>query len=196
MGTGAFFAPKGGDIIIPSVDFMATRTGDGLEVYGMWRPQAFTFLKLNPEIWLYRYKRAKQDPNTNFRHKRFVHPSHLNGVKYPGSNLYSGDTRVPMTTEWSLPQQPFEKVLLDANWLDYFGGNGGGDRPYDGHNLSGSGRSEKIVFRFGIVIDNPHAETQEKYKKLHGPLSESELVIYKTGSELRWFINQQPISKR
>ena len=199
------------EILIPQVDFHASSYQDGLEVFAFWRPQGFDFLQYNPEVWLYRYKRSrKKREDYTIKRKKFVHPVHLWGEKHSGSNLYSGlpditnrkqhedDPKTPLLdpprreSEWECPNAPFAKTLLTTDWDKWFRelrpAGHGTTHPYNA--------AEKEIFRFGIVIDNPNEENNTRYSKLHGPMSNSELVITKSGEGLRWFVNDVPYSRR
>jgi hypothetical protein len=201
-------------IIIPQIDFHTSAFSDGLEVFAFWRPQNFDFLQYNPEVWLYRYKRSRKKPlGTDYmiKRKKFVHPVHLWGEKYEASNLYSGRPDItnkllneedpkenPLLdpprreSEWDCPTAPFEKLFLATDWDKWFRGSkpAGQGTPHE-YNAA-----EKEIFRFGIVIDNTNEETNTRYPKLHGPLSNSELVITKNVGGLRWFVNDVPHSRR
>jgi hypothetical protein len=65
-------------------------------VFASWDGSNDNFLKYNPQFWLYRYRKA--DYTTHFdkrfgqsdsqwRKKRFVHPSHMHGFKYISTGL-------------------------------------------------------------------------------------------------------------
>jgi hypothetical protein len=201
-------------IIIPQLDFHASAFSDGLEVFTFWRPQSFDFLQYNPEVWLYRYKRSRKKPigdDYAIKRKKFVHPVHLWGEKYEGSNLYAGRPDItnrylneldpkgnPLLdpprreSEWDCPTAPFEKLLLDTDWNNWFRGA----KPAGQGTPHGYNAAEKEIFRFGIVIDNPNEENNTRYPKLHGPMSNSELVITRNVDTLRWFINDVPYSRR
>lgn len=200
------------DILIPKIDFQVSSLMEGLEVFAFWRPQSFDFLEHNPEVWLYRYKRSrKKRAGSKTKRKKFVHPVHLWGEKHEGRNFYSGrpdvinraehmdDPKVPLLdpprreSEWGCPIAPFEKMLLDTDWDKWFREL----KPAGLGRESNSNLAEKEIFRFGIVIDNPNEENNTRYPKLHGPMSNSELVITKDADVgLKWFVNDVPFSRR
>jgi hypothetical protein len=199
------------EILIPQVDFHVSSLGDGLEVFAFWRPQGFDFLAYNPEVWLYRYKRSTRVIGSRaIKRKKFVHPVHLWGEKYSGSNLYAGrpditnkmqhdnDPQIPLLdpprreSEWECPGVPFAKTLLTTDWDKWFREL----RPAGQGTPHSYNAAEKEIFRFGIVIDNPNEENNTRYPKLHGPMSNSELVITKNADGLRWFVNDVPFSRR
>ena len=74
-----------------------------------WQSNDMNFMLHSPEIWLFRYKKgtAKSDLDGMklLETKKMVHPPHLNGIKYPGSNFYTGTAvnyfKKPYETEFS-----------------------------------------------------------------------------------------------
>lgn len=123
------------------------------------------------------------------QHKKWTHEPHLNGVKFEGSNFWSGSTQSPVDeiadtgrhTEFTCPLVSEQKLKIEIDPFEYyFGYTDDGVRHKIDENstwsdfnaivTSGRRGSLNIPFRFAIVIDNP--DTEGKDPKMIGPLSD------------------------
>jgi len=142
------------EIIIPKLQLSArrfivdgvleTKTRDLL--YASWDSGNYEFLNYNPEVWLFIYKtkkiRRKSDyyEENSFNRilkylyrKKYIHPPHLNGIKYESSNFFSGniDHLVPeiankgYETEFAFEKRKGQRFLVPINLFDWFYYNDG-----------------------------------------------------------------------
>lgn len=170
------------------------------DLISFWSSPDTSFLDHNPEIWLFRYRnRSKQvDPQLLYyiNHKKYAHTPHLNGIKYPNSNLYSGsiDSIVPeikangVKTEWPLKDiggmSGNTQIIVPLDPYDWFykinETTGEGVLVNDSMSITGGGYYMKILgrkgkpgkimsfpFKLAIVIDDPLVPS----RKVIGPLS-------------------------
>jgi len=139
-----------------------------------WQSNDFNFMLHNPEIWLFRYKKGtvKNDSESVklLKTKKMVHPPHLNGIKYPGSNFYAGTSvnyfDKPYETEFSFNATPdnFFEVPIKIQDFFYKIDNKGhfsaverDTRLRRQFNYYASGSSnQSIVAALAIVINNPN----------------------------------------
>jgi hypothetical protein len=122
--------------------------------------------------------------------KRWAHEPHLNGIKYPGSNFYTGETSSEVAelaatgrhTEFPMTSvAPRQKMTVPLNQYEYFHAQSISQNRRillsdeldlsDCHDLKCSGKQNlSTSFRIAIVIDNP--DTSSPVKKLVGDLSD------------------------
>jgi hypothetical protein len=122
--------------------------------------------------------------------KRWAHEPHLNGIKYPGSNFYTGRTSSEVLelaetgrhTEFPLTVEgPREKMIVPLNQYEYFHAKSISQNRRillsdevdlsDCTDLKCAGKQNlSTSFRLAIVIDNP--DTSSKVKKIIGDLSD------------------------
>jgi hypothetical protein len=113
-------------------------------IFASWEGSDSSFLKFQPEFWLYRYKKAdfrttptkeSTERRKSERKKRFVHPSHHHGEAHmiangKGSSLYAGAQIIsikgqkgeiaPRNTEWPVGQYPLQEIHLDLDPWKYY----------------------------------------------------------------------------
>lgn len=127
--------------------------------------------------------------------KKWTHEPHENGIKYPNSNFYAGQTmsKIPSImasgrqTEFALTAGRREKQKIDLNPFEYFYAMDYSNQYFalseetdltTVKKLEAAGKqSLSIGFRFAIVIDHPVVPGV----KLFGPLSE---ILYLRASTL------------
>jgi len=156
-----------------------------------------SFLKYNPEIWIF----VDRGKARGGKKKGFRHPSHLDGSKYIGSNLYAGEqfdslgNLITRNTEFPIPSEKFkayDKVMIEFNPLSYFNLNGTDELlPSDLPLAQKSGfnflinkevvrrgstalkpkQRKDLKIKFAYVIDNP--ENDPNKPKIIGPLSDT-----------------------
>ncbi|PKP46816.1 MAG: hypothetical protein CVT94_13460 [Bacteroidetes bacterium HGW-Bacteroidetes-11] len=122
--------------------------------------------------------------------KRWAHEPHLNGIKYPGFNFYTGETSSEVTelaatgrhTEFPLTALATrQKMVLPLNQYEYFHAQSISQNRRvllsdeidlsDCHDLKCAGKQNlSTSFRIAIVIDNPDSTSQ--VKKIIGDLSD------------------------
>lgn len=191
-------------IIIPQLQFASGRSHQGeinvLDVLRYWWDgTSDAWLNYAPEIWFYRYTNNRRkvylsENDVIFkRNKKWTHAPHLNGVKYPGSNLYAGRLKHPVAslqasgihTEYpiAVPFEQNKQRILTLNPFEFIYNRDIGtgentllsaesysDAPVDNIKfISREGRS--MVFRFAIVIDVAGV-------KIQGPLSDPVYLIH------------------
>lgn len=123
--------------------------------------------------------------------KRWAHESHLNGIKYPGSNFYTGETSSEVTelaatgrhTEFPLTAfATRQKMILPLNQYEYFHAYSISKNRRvmlsdetdlsDINDLKCAGEQNlSTAFKIAIVIDNP--DTSSPVKKIIGDMSET-----------------------
>lgn len=168
-----------------------------------WVSNNLNFLDYNPEIWAFRYnnyaRRVKDLDLGGYlrksRVKKWKHEPHLNGIKYPGSNRYSGNSTFACLVEAiriSGRKTEFTPTMANNTWFeigfdcyDYVFGfdpltaeysviNDLTDfsviTPFLGNDVSSDKRG--MIFRFAIVIDNPGYPLNSPDPKLIGPKSD------------------------
>lgn len=117
-------------------------------------------------------------------HKKWKHHSHMNGIKFPNSMFYSGETVSYITeikqfgrhTEWELISESGEYQNVDFNPYEFL--RRGDDKgnvvtdDFDFMNMYPTFTNSKrnMGMRYAIVIDNPDPLSDDP--KLIGPLSE------------------------
>jgi len=171
------------------------------QLIGTWSSNNTEFLKYNPEIWLFRYKNRNKLINDNNRtyinHKKYTHPPHLNGIKYPHSKYYSGKilsvvqeiNNNGINSEWEMSNisgstinnNPFIIPINIYDWF-YIKTTTGYELCTDStiidndHQLKVLGRYNTLSFPFklAIVIDNPNGGQQ----KIIGDLSDRIYLRY------------------
>ena len=150
-----------------------------------------TFKAHNPKFFLFRQCSSKNksviDAEGNSvsvkKPKGFYHPTHLNGINFPSSPVYSGSTRVPMSTEYGLGGiTPYNYITLPFDHYNFveFKPVGGDEfqpmtsadwnNPLIKYRFTGKKRSSKntpngtnssksILFKVAIGIENPSGST-------------------------------------
>jgi len=171
------------------------------QLIGRWSSNNTEFLNYNPEIWLFRYKNRNKivdEANEMFiNHKKYVHTPHLNGIKYPNSNYYSGKIDSVVTeiknngvnTEWEFLNISGSTInnnsfVIPINIYDWFYVQtiNGYELCDDNTVIGGTtkikvlGRKKTISFPFklAIAIDNPNGSNQ----KIIGNLSDRLYLRY------------------
>lgn len=94
-----------------------------------WHSSNTEFLNLYPKYYLFRYKGKGSNGRGSSRihvGKRFVHPTHQNGIDNPASgwwggscNDQNGDPVPPRNTEWEVSPDSGKLTHLDFNIEDY-----------------------------------------------------------------------------
>lgn len=160
-----------------------------------WESADKNFLNYNPEIWVFRrknYKRREKEFGWRMRHKKWTHEPHLNGIKFPSSNYYSGSINcvideirtVGRHTEFSLTTtKSGEKMTIPLDPYDYIYGltsegyvklsDSTDYSKLDNIKITGRRDSKSLPLRFAIAIDNPN--TEDDNPKIIGPMSD---IIY------------------
>lgn len=160
-----------------------------------WQADNKEFLNFNPEIWLFRKKRRRrlwESGGVTYTklNKKWSHPPHLNGVKYPNSRYFSGSivsypiyevVTSGMHTEWEMINiLPLEKMIIPVDQFEFIYESGNSSKlnetQFNGKTYSDLRMTDKAMklscaFAFAIVIDNPNPS--EGCSKLIGELSES-----------------------
>jgi hypothetical protein len=94
------------------------------KLYAYYLPTGFNdeFLKYNPKYFLFmahtnrwHYKKVNGVNTKIRRHSGFYHPTHQNGINFPNSNYYSGQTQIPLDTEYPLIAGAYKKTLIPFN---------------------------------------------------------------------------------
>lgn len=95
------------------------------ELYAYYLPEIVgteEFLKYNPKYFLFMAKSNKwhrKDVNgvttVVRRPSGFYHPTHQNGINFPHSAFYSGQTAIPLDTEYPLSAGAYKKTLIPFN---------------------------------------------------------------------------------
>lgn len=144
---------------------------------------------LNPRFILMRYKSGRKSPSVagggRYFHKRWVHPSHRNGINGVG-NINTGQHYAnngalipPRDSEWTpAALGPFQDTSISIDFKVWFGtrqtnsGVGAYRIPTGSSNSSGYGvRSQTQHFAFVLEIDNPDAATATTKRRVRGPMS-------------------------
>lgn len=208
------------NIVIPQPRIKIRRDTDNSnfghdQVFAFWEGGDNRFMKHNPEFWLYRYKKAgvrsyvnKEDGNrvTEWRKKRFVHPSHQHGNKYDDARLFGGEQIIEINgqknyiparnTEWPVDVTAMAETHLNLEPWKYFRVHGMDEFvgiepdtfPYRDQLTprgTGSSKARFVVFKVRIAIDNPDP-TDRSNPKLFGPFSETFILYpYKRSGMIR-----------
>lgn len=192
-------------------------------VHAFWEGSDNRFLKYNPQFWLYRYKKAElrtyfdsltSTRKSDWRAKRFVHPSHQHGDGYyrtvgqevKGWRQFDGEQKImwndrhdriaARNTEWKVADHPLEESHLDLSpWtyyripeMDLFEGILPDAFPLKVQPKprgTGSSNSRLVIFKVRIAIDNPDTESDQP--KLFGPFSETFILHpFKSSGEFKY----------
>lgn len=205
-----------GSIIIPEpklsvIQYRGTATGtevnDVLNI--RWENPDDVFLSCNPEVWLFTYssymkKFSIGDDTYKLKKRKWKHPSHLNGLKYPSGSYFAGNTRVKvsetilfsagMHTEWPLVSDSMNMMTIPIDFGEWFYLKTSPPReltPAEVENpqsvltdisIRGGGKHKEAganmiskIIAFAIVIDNPNPNTT--CTKLFGPMSEKVAIL-------------------
>jgi hypothetical protein len=204
---------NGGSIDIPKLQLDSGRYHSDGGDYAIvdtlrcwWQSNARKWLDYNPEIWLFRYKRnfrtkeINESTKVRKKNKKWAHPPHLNGVKFPNSNFFTGKAGpVPPSlngagyhTEWELTNTiPLDKKVIPINLFEFVYGVDDSsnfialtdstffnlDPSKIRFSTKSKSHSKSLAFRFAIVIDNPN---EENCSKLIGQLSDPIYLISTT----------------
>ena len=142
------------------------------KLFASWETDNVEFLNYNPEIWLFVHRKNRRKfSNGDVLYKRkFAHPPHLNGIKYPASSWYSGvgENRfgIPYHSEFDCPVISGNSLEIPINvyeWLYYDDGSGNSvqidaETALTNRDYRFSGQKEGTLFatmKLAIVIDNP-----------------------------------------
>lgn len=213
------------NIVIPELEIIIKNPPENFNVFktpiigAIWLPVAqpsnFSFLNLNPQIWLFRYKKKSHiksifNPNAPSILKRrngrkWAHPSHQNGINFPNGNMYSGENRnlaneiqPGKNTEFNCSNEPYKIQILNFNIEDWVVKNT--NFPFSSTTinlpniikvLGDRDRKRSAIFKFAIVCDNP--DNSSPNKKIIGPMSEQIILapVYKGQNSNKSFINYQ-----
>lgn len=81
-----------------------------------------SFLNHSPKYYLFQCKSKKSHYSGVKDGKRhrvnpagFYHPTHQNGVNFPGKSFYSGVTEIPLDTEFAINPLPYKKTVINFN---------------------------------------------------------------------------------
>jgi len=154
------------------------------------------YLSYNPTIFLFVKKNGKakivRDINDDKEAKYYFggwhHTTHMQGINFPNSNFYSGDTVCKTYSEFPLIiTQPYERQKLKffnpGEFYVYKPNGNSQPAPLDGSVLwndlpeyyvrgrKRDGFTRSVYFRFAIGIENP--DTTSKYPIIFGPLTAS-----------------------
>jgi hypothetical protein len=147
-----------------------------------------SFLNFNPKYYLFMQKsNANKKKNINGeivktrRSAGIYHPTHLNGINFPGGAFYSGVTDIPLHTEFDIAPTPYTRTQIGINpfeWARYASGTtwvvptiadfGG---LLDDYKIQGKKKSSSrsALMFLCIGIENPN--TTSNYPITFGPLS-------------------------
>lgn len=88
--------------------------------------EAESFLSHQPKYYLFIAKTGRGHRkrvagiSTKFYKKAgYYHPTHQDGINFPGGSLYSGSTSIPLDTEYALTSGAYNKTLLPFNPLQF-----------------------------------------------------------------------------
>lgn len=179
-----------------------------------WHCENKNFLEYNPEIWMFvfrnrKIKRYKNDIYKVIRKRGWIHPSHLNGIKYPGSKYFSGETNHREIYFWNkglhtefefiynkrneidVPINPYEwfyvfdkfrnpiEITSSTILKNYFR-----NQINTRCKINDTSSNIKMKFRLAVVIDNP--DTTADCPKLIGPLSDIySIIVTYTNDKIR-----------
>jgi hypothetical protein len=160
-----------------------------------------SFLNYNPKYYLFiqrsKLKSRKKDINGNRYTKTkpsgIFHPTHQNGINFPNGAYYSGQTQVPLDTEFAIANTPYTKSLINMNPLQFVRMKNipsdnwfvpietdfpkatiqvkiqGKNHPNSFSIAGGEGKSRSALMYFAIGIENP--DTNSNYPIIFGQLS-------------------------
>lgn len=155
------------------------------------------FRELNPEYFLFRYRRSRRNRGGRGPGKgsnRWVHPVHLDGSKWAGSGFFGGQPVLSNSiapslrnrqTEWPVAPNDYDRTRISFHGREYYRNRNTG--LYGEVNfpvalnmldldLTGNGRSygypRAVHFKLAIAIDNPAYQAGNgQCPKIFGPLS-------------------------
>jgi len=164
------------------------------ELYAYYLPEingGDEFLKHNPKYFLFMAKSNKwhrKKINGVLEKVRrpsgFYHPTHQNGINFPNSAFYSGETSIPLDTEYDMNTGAYNKTLIPLNpyqFTRYANPNPVVPSPSNfpsllnywiiqGKKIHPIRYNRSVLFSLAIGIKNP--DTSSKNPILFGKLSE------------------------
>jgi hypothetical protein len=157
-------------------------------IYSHYLPNDGDFLNYNPRYYLfmaksnlYHVKRILGVSVKVRRNSGFYHPTHQNGINFPGNTAYyGGTTAIPLDSEFAIDNVPYKKTLIDINpfqWARF---------------KTGGAWSVPTLADFGLTIDNYKIQGKAS-KQTDGEYQRSALMYLAIGIDNPNTLSTYPI---